>query len=80
MVMPLKVRTAVMPLLHGNAFMPEQISLGKQVSLFKRCFCDHTFSFFLNNKIENVFGEKCICTESRICSVAQLTARPPTQT
>lgn len=43
----LKVRTAVMPLLHGNAFMPEQISLGKQVNLFKRCFCDHTFSLFL---------------------------------
>lgn len=28
----------------GNAFMPEQVSLGKQVNLFKRCFCDHTLS------------------------------------
>lgn len=36
--------------------------------------------FFLSNKIENVLGEKCVRTESRICSVAQLTARAPTQT
>lgn len=43
----LKVRTAVMPLLHWNAFMPEQISLGKQANLFKISFCDHTFSFVL---------------------------------
>lgn len=47
MVMPLKVRTAVMPLLYGSACMPEQINLEKQVNLFKRCFCDHTFSLVL---------------------------------
>lgn len=31
----------------GNAFMPEQISLGKQVNLFRRYFCDHTLSLVL---------------------------------
>lgn len=43
----------------GNAFMPEQVSLGKQVNLFKRCFVITHLVLFLSNKIENVLGEKC---------------------
>ena len=68
----------------GNIFMLEQISLWKQVNLFRSSLVDTLLVFYLTNKIENVLSKKffftCMLRVRFVMyySVAQLTARPRT--
>lgn len=54
----------------GNTCMLAQVSLWKQVNLFRSSFADTVLVFYFSSKIENVPSEKfllCVYAESRIC-------------